>query len=65
MNYFYIPLIFLMGITIFIICVLYIQREETPENDDQKDLEEWTCPDCGFSVQLGTECPYCYTKKPR
>jgi rubrerythrin len=53
-----------MGIMIIIICVLYIQREETPENDDQEDLEEWTCPDCGFAVQLGTECPFCYTKKP-
>ena len=64
MNYFFIPLIFLMGIMIIIICVLYLHREETPENDDQEDLEEWTCPDCGFAVQLGTECPFCYTKKP-
>ena len=53
-----------MGITIIIIGVLYSQRKETPANFDQDDLEEWTCPDCGFSVQLGTECPFCYTKKP-
>ena len=64
MSQFFIPLIFLMGITIIIIGVLYSQRKETPANFDQDDLEEWTCPDCGFSVQLGTECPFCYTKKP-
>lgn len=58
------PLIILTGIAVLIIAVFFKQWRENPVIKNQNDLEEWTCPECGFSVQLGTECPYCYTKKP-
>ena len=64
MSQFLIPVIFFTGITIFIIFVLLNQSKNTPGANNDDDLEEWTCPDCNFSVQLGTECPFCYTKKP-
>jgi rubrerythrin len=35
------------------------------DNEQESDLEEWVCPECGFTVQAGSECIYCYTKKPR
>ncbi|MEE9190588.1 MAG: hypothetical protein V3U16_07450 [Candidatus Neomarinimicrobiota bacterium] len=63
MGKFLIPLIILAGITVLIIAVFVRQWSENTENKDQDGLEEWTCPECGFSVQLGTECPYCYTRK--
>ena len=25
---------------------------------------KWNCPECGFLVQMGNSCTYCYTKKP-
>lgn len=34
------------------------------EDEQESDLEEWVCPECGFTVQTGSECIYCYTKKP-
>ena len=64
MSQFLIPVIFFTGITIFIIFVLLNQSKNTPDTNYDDDLEEWTCPDCNFSVQLGIECPFCYTKKP-
>jgi len=64
MSQFLIPVIFFTGITIFIIFVLLNQSKNTPDTNNDDDLEEWTCPDCNFSVQLGIECPFCYTKKP-
>lgn len=40
--------------------------KRSPEEVDEReeDLSEWTCPTCGFHVQMGTECIYCGTKKP-
>ena len=30
---------------------------------NENDLIEWTCNFCGFIVQMGNICTYCYTKK--
>ncbi len=35
------------------------------EDEQESDLEEWICPECGFTVQAGSECIYCHTNKPR
>ena len=37
-------------------------QDETEENEEE--LSEWTCPTCGFRVQMGTVCIYCGEKKP-
>ncbi|MDP6396725.1 MAG: hypothetical protein QGI16_01490 [Candidatus Marinimicrobia bacterium] len=39
------------------------RRNSVRSNAQEKDLEEWTCPTCGFQVQMGTECIYCGEKK--
>ncbi len=49
-----------------IMVIIFLSRrhveQENPE--DENDLEEWTCPECGFLVQAGDVCIYCYTEKP-
>ena len=54
-------------IAVLIVSVLAILRAQRninkSENLPESDLEEWTCPECGFEVQAGEECIYCYTKK--
>ena len=54
-------------IAVLIVSVLAILRAQRninkSENLTESDLEEWTCPECGFEVQAGEECIYCYTKK--
>jgi len=57
--------IFLFSSLIIIILVLYYQREEyISSENDENSLSEWDCPDCGFHVQMGVSCTYCYTQKP-
>ena len=36
-----------------------------PENEiySDIDIEEWSCPNCGFQVQVGNLCIYCDTYK--
>ena len=36
----------------------------TNTGNDNNNLNEWDCPECGFHVQLGNSCTYCYTQKP-
>jgi len=63
MKFLIIP-VFILGIIICLMVSVFIsQWQNSSDNLDAKNLEEWTCPECSFSVQLGTECPYCYTKK--
>ncbi len=48
------------------IALFHAQKNLNFRKDEQEsDLEEWVCPECGFTVQAGSECIYCYTKKPR
>ena len=41
----------------------YQDNREAPDNLDE-DMLPWTCPECGFYVQMGTSCIYCQEKKP-
>lgn len=52
-------LVFVAGAVVWILK----QSPEGVEKDDG-DLTEWTCPSCGFHVQLGKECIYCGERKP-
>ena len=57
--------ILLTTFILFIVFVLIQQKELNKiKNEDIKDLSEWNCPECGFLVQMGNSCTYCYTKKP-
>lgn len=60
--------LFWLVIAILIILVVgtfYWSSRRTAGNsgEQDKDLDEWTCPTCGFRVQMGTECIYCGEKK--
>ena len=44
---------------------LIFQKENVNQKFSEIDLEEWICPECGFNVQAGVECTYCYTKKTK
>lgn len=55
--------VFLTGIFLLLILVLFFQGETNKSSDIEIDLEEWNCPECGFQVQMGDVCTYCYTKK--
>ena len=58
--------IFLFSSTILIAFVFYYQKEtfDNSNNNQENSLTEWDCPECGFHVQLGDSCTYCYTQKP-
>ena len=58
-SVFVIVIIFFIGVS-----VLIFQRENESQKYTENDLEEWDCPECGFHIQAGIECTYCYTKKP-
>ncbi len=45
--------------------VLFFQGKNNLNLDDHIDLDEWDCPMCGFKVQMGDICTYCYTKKTK
>lgn len=49
------------SILIAIAILLVLRREGGERRDEEPDegLESWTCPSCGFQVQLGTACIYC------
>ena len=57
---------FLVVSFIGILVLIFLSKKHAePENpEDENDLEEWTCPECGFLVQAGNVCIYCYTEKP-
>jgi hypothetical protein len=55
---------FLLVSSIGIAVVLWLSKKASRDIDEfAEDLEEWTCPVCGFLVQAGDICVYCYTKK--
>ncbi len=51
-------------IIIFGIIAFYYQHENADQKFTDTDLDEWDCPECGFHIQAGLQCTYCYTKKP-
>jgi|TARA_B100000035_G_scaffold235713_1_gene203979 hypothetical protein len=66
-----IVLTYFLWIILFAILILFagamawtLKRPQEESGESEEDLEEWTCPSCGFQVQMGTECIYCGEKKP-
>ena len=57
--------VFITGFLLCIILVLFFQGKNNLNLDDHIDLDEWDCPMCGFKVQMGDICTYCYTKKTK
>ncbi len=57
--FFFVIIIFLGGVFHW-----SLKREPTEGKLEESDLEEWNCPSCGFTVQMGTECIYCGERKP-
>lgn len=54
--------------TVLIVTLIFFHQKETYGNSEFKDekfLEEWDCPECGFHVQMGDSCTYCYEQKPK
>ncbi|MBT3217197.1 MAG: hypothetical protein HOD97_02585 [Candidatus Marinimicrobia bacterium] len=49
------------------IAVSMLIANRNREDDSYSDLEteEWDCPECGFKVQVGSECIYCGGKKEK
>tara|TARA_B100001029_G_C15038711_1_gene442021 strand:- start:209 stop:406 length:198 start_codon:yes stop_codon:yes gene_type:complete len=53
---------------ILLIILIFSYQNKTSQNIEFQDeifLEEWDCPECGFHVQMGTTCTYCYEDKPK
>ena len=52
---------------LIVIMVFPYQNKSISNTDtnDEKLLEEWHCPQCGFHVQLGDTCTDCYEEKPQ
>ena len=60
----FISLLIIFFIFVIGVFALIFQRENDNQKYTEIELEEWNCPECGFTVQAGIECTYCYTKKP-
>tara|TARA_Y100000590_G_scaffold445033_1_gene576569 strand:+ start:3077 stop:3283 length:207 start_codon:yes stop_codon:yes gene_type:complete len=58
--FFFLIILFFSGVFVWT-----LRGEQEEENGKVSELEEWNCPSCGFTVQLGTECIYCGEKKPK
>ena len=56
---------FLFGILALMVFVVLSKKRQPDFADQSQDLDAWICPECGFHVQAGNECVYCYTKKPK
>lgn len=56
--FFFVLILFFSGVFFWTLKV-----DQSEELDEDLDLEEWNCPSCGFTVQLGTQCIYCGEKK--
>jgi hypothetical protein len=55
--------------SVIILSIFFILKTQKSINqlipkDDESLLSEWDCPECGFHIQLGNSCTYCYTQKP-
>ena len=57
--------VMITGFIILGILVLLFQGRNNISNEIKDDLEEWDCPLCGFHIQMGEICTYCYTKKTK
>lgn len=57
--FFFAGILFLSGVFFWT-----LKRSPTESERGESDLEEWSCPSCGFTVQMGTECIYCGETKP-
>ncbi len=58
--------IIIISIITIIFLVLFKQNNSSNnlELEDHESLEEWDCPECGFHIQIGDSCTYCYEQKP-
>lgn len=45
------------------VSMLIANRNRKEDTYSDLDTEEWDCPECGFKVQVGSECIYCGTEK--
>ena len=59
--------VIIISMVLIVIMVFPYQNKSISNSDtnDEKLLEEWYCPECGFHVQLGDTCTYCYEEKPQ
>ena len=49
-----------------LLCTLVLIFQGQNSNYEQRmNLSAWKCKYCGFDVQLGDFCTYCYTKKEK
>ena len=55
-------IVILMYFALALVRSYQANREASDNLDD--DMLPWTCPECGFHVQMGTTCIYCQTEKP-
>lgn len=60
--------IFLYSILVlFFLLILFLAMVAKYSNEDDvffdMSTEEWTCPNCGFEVQIGDDCIYCGISK--
>lgn len=58
-------LLLLSFAAVTVVLLLSKKVRNTEEAADNGDLTEWVCPDCGFTVQAGDTCIYCYAKRPK
>jgi len=49
-----------------LLCTLVLIFQGKNNNYEQSmNLSDWKCKYCGFDVQMGDFCTYCYTKKEK
>ncbi len=41
------------------VSMLIANRNRKEDTYSDLETEEWDCPECGFKVQVGSECIYC------
>ncbi|MFQ6617023.1 MAG: hypothetical protein ACE5HZ_09755 [Fidelibacterota bacterium] len=64
-------MVYVLWVGLFLLMVLaggvffwVLRRPQSGDGEDADDLVEWDCPQCGFRVQMGTECIYCGEQRP-
>jgi len=54
-------------LSLLLITLVFLKQKESSQNNiesDKDSLNEWDCQMCGFHVQMGDFCTYCYEQKP-
>ncbi len=52
--------------TILLFCILIlIFQGKNGDSEQNMNLSSWKCKYCGYDVQMGDFCTYCYTKKEK